>query len=284
MNIQQLANLFRLNKQTIRFYRDQKLLSPPQDAENHYFRYGIDELAALFQILNLRQTDHSLQDIREFMTDGGEALRAYLHKEERHLERVEERLAELTLMRSELQRRINYRRSVIDTQADVRLGENSPGLYFLTLDQFDSNPREVSILRSTSATYQSLVIPLEQFLDFHRQVYLPLYALGVTWPNYSARREYQACDLSRYHTVEGGHTVLRFILRLHDLDRLDAAHFQPVKDFAAARGLRFAAPVTSIILMAMCQPENTYYVLFRFVVEPEDDPAHPPFYAPPTFL
>ena len=64
MNIQQLANLFRLNKQTIRFYRDQKLLSPPQDAENHYFRYGIDELAALFQILNLRQTDHSLQDIR----------------------------------------------------------------------------------------------------------------------------------------------------------------------------------------------------------------------------
>lgn len=284
MTIQQLADLFRLNKQTIRFYRDQNLLKPPQDKENRYFRYGIDELAALFQILNLRQTDHSLQDIREYMTDGSEALRAYLYKEEQHLARVEERLAELTLMRSELQRRINYRRSVIDAQSDVRLGENSPGLYFLTMDQFKANPREVSILSSTSATYQSLVIPMKQFLDPRRQIYLPQYALGVTWPNYSARHEYQACDLTHYHVIQGGHSVLRTILRLHNLDQLEAARFQPVKDFAASHGLCFAAPVTSIILMTMCQPENTYYVLFRFVVEPENAPKHDPIYTPPTFL
>lgn len=284
MTIQQLADLFRLNKQTIRFYRDQKLLHPPQDKDNRYFHYGIDELATLFQILNLRQTDHSLQDIREYMTDGSEALRAYLYKEEQHLARVEERLAELTLMRSELQRRINYRRSVIDAQTNVRFGADSPGLYFLCIDQFSAFPEEVSILSSISATYQSLVIPMEQFLDPKCQVYLPRYALGVTRPNYLARREYQACDLAHYHVIEEGHPVLRMILRLPNLDRLDAAAFQPVKDFASTHSLRFAAPVTSIILMAMCQPENIYYVLFRFVVEPESVSKHSSIYTPPTFL
>ena len=79
-------------------------------------------------------------------------------------------------------------------------------------------------------------------------------------------------------------TWLRDHPQKYDLGECEFHLALTAEDFAAARGLRFAAPVTSIILMAMCQPENTYYVLFRFVVEPEDAPAHPPFYAPPTFL
>ena len=267
MNIQQLADLFHLNKQTIRFYRDQKLLKPIQ-GENRYFYYGTDELAALFQILNLRQTNHSLQDIREYMSDGQERLQDNLRREEQHLAQVEEQLAELELIHSELERRIRYRRSILETPGDIWLGEAS-GLYYLTLDQFQTFPEEISVLVSTSASYQSLVIDLNQFLDSTREFYCPQYALGVTQPNARHRKEYQACHFSRYHVIEEGHTALRTILRLSQLNQLDASLFQPVKDYAKQHHLRFAAPVTSIILMAMCEPANAYYVLFRFIVEKE---------------
>jgi len=266
MKIQQLANLFHLNKQTIRFYRDQKLLKPEQK-ENRYFDYGLDEISTLFEIINLRQRGHSIQEIRGYMTDGQEALQNYLRHEAAHLAQVEEKLAQLEQIRTEIKLHILYRRSILNTQQDIRLSENASGLYYLTLDQFESFPEEISILTSVSSTYQSLVIDLEQFLDPECRIYHPQFALGVTHENYQRRKEYQACKIQRYHVIESGRTILRTILRLTELDELDAALFTPVKEFAHQHGLRFAAPVTSGILISMCEPENAYYVLFRFVVE-----------------
>lgn len=60
----ELAKLFKIEKSTIRYYVDQKLLTPKQNHENGYYLFDEENVYQLYQIMVLKQAGYSLREIK----------------------------------------------------------------------------------------------------------------------------------------------------------------------------------------------------------------------------
>lgn len=68
MKINEVEALVGITKKNIRFYEEQKLLSPKRNTENSYRDYGDDEIRILQKIKLLRKLGFPIEDIRQMLS------------------------------------------------------------------------------------------------------------------------------------------------------------------------------------------------------------------------
>ena len=270
MKAKEFADAFQIGKETVRYYREQQWLHPTQ-GENGYFDYSVDDLGILFQVMNYGLShEHSLRGVQEILRGVDRDFEKIIAENERSIEEIDRRIRELTTLRRYLQNRRDYRRMILETTGVVQVQQNACGLYYIPFSRFAQEKDEIRILRDSISSYQSIVFPAQALDNPAQKTIIPEYALGVTDTNYRETPYYRACDLSRYEHIPAGRNVLRWLVCLPTLKEIDKAAFDPVVAYAKAHRLRFAAPVTSIIMLAEAVPKPTFYVMFRFVVEEEE--------------
>ena len=105
MKIGTLASKSGCSVQTIRFYEKEGLLEPPQRSEGNFRLYDNTALSRLRFIKQCRTLDLSVKEVRELLTingspdsDCGEVCQIM----DTHIQRVEQRLAELQDLREQL--------------------------------------------------------------------------------------------------------------------------------------------------------------------------------------
>ena len=92
MKINEVETLVGISKKNIRFYEDQKLLSPKRNAENSYRDYGEEEIQTLLRIKLLRKLGIPIEEIRQMLlgthtvADGMRRHLVSLERERRNLE------------------------------------------------------------------------------------------------------------------------------------------------------------------------------------------------------
>ena len=106
MRIKELSQLSGMAASAIRFYEDEGLLPPVRRTDNGYRTYGNDHVERLRFIQRCRSLDMSLEDIRRMtglLFHNDEADPDEVHDiVEEQLAVVDQRIAELNLMRGEL--------------------------------------------------------------------------------------------------------------------------------------------------------------------------------------
>lgn len=68
--ISEIANLFGVSSDTLRFYEKKGLLKPSVNEQNHYRSYELTDINLLIDILFYRRLDLSLQDIHTILYEG----------------------------------------------------------------------------------------------------------------------------------------------------------------------------------------------------------------------
>lgn len=63
LNAKQVSELLQINKETLRLYRNQKLINPKRNLDNDYFMYDENDLYTLMFIRRLRGHDVPLKNI-----------------------------------------------------------------------------------------------------------------------------------------------------------------------------------------------------------------------------
>ncbi len=94
---------------TIRFYEDIGLLQKPVRTEGGQRRYGEEEVARLSFIRHARQLGFDVEDVRELLALSAEPERPCTEADEivyRHLNEVENKIAQLSALREELKRMV----------------------------------------------------------------------------------------------------------------------------------------------------------------------------------
>ena len=91
MKIQQVEELVGISKKNIRFYEEQRLLSPGR-AENGYREYGREDVLRLKEIKLLRKLAVPIEDIRAVLKGEG-SLEACLTRQLREFDRQRESLS-----------------------------------------------------------------------------------------------------------------------------------------------------------------------------------------------
>ncbi|HRK19188.1 MAG TPA: helix-turn-helix domain-containing protein [Hyphomicrobiaceae bacterium] len=110
LTIGSLANKTGTKVQTIRYYEQIGLMPEPGRTEGGQRRYGDDELDRLAFIRHARQLGFSLEAIRELLDLSDHPHRPCLEADaiaRRQLKQVEQRLARLEALRTELQRMVH---------------------------------------------------------------------------------------------------------------------------------------------------------------------------------
>ena len=110
LTIGSLANKTGTKVQTIRYYEQIGLMPEPGRTEGGQRRYGDDELDRLAFIRHARQLGFSLEAIRELLDLSDHPHRPCLEADaiaRRQLKQVEQRLARLEALRTDLQRRVH---------------------------------------------------------------------------------------------------------------------------------------------------------------------------------
>ena len=92
MKINEVETLVGISKKNIRFYEEQKLLSPKRNVENSYRDYGEEEIQTLHRIKLLRKLGIPIEEIRQMLlgthtvADGMRRHLVSLERERRNLE------------------------------------------------------------------------------------------------------------------------------------------------------------------------------------------------------
>lgn len=92
MKINEVETLVGISKKNIRFYEEQKLLSPKRNAENSYRDYSEEEIQTLHRIKLLRKLGIPIEEIRQMLlgthtvADGMRRHLVSLERERRNLE------------------------------------------------------------------------------------------------------------------------------------------------------------------------------------------------------
>ncbi|QEY15949.1 Cd(II)/Pb(II)-responsive transcriptional regulator [Cellvibrio sp. KY-GH-1] len=120
MKIGALAKQTGLSVQTIRFYEQEGLVPIPQRTEGNYRLYDIESLRQLGFIKQCRNLGLKLDEIRElikYQATPEEACKEINHIVDAHVQEVDARITELTVLREQLvglRRQCDSERSVKD--------------------------------------------------------------------------------------------------------------------------------------------------------------------------
>ena len=264
MRIGSLSRLFHVGRETIRYYRENAILQPHQDA-NGYFEYTLDDIAILFELIQMRQMHAGFSSaFSGYLSAIPNSEEEVVHQDMQMLSAIDETIQRLSQQKHYLRMRCQYRKSLLERGSPIQDIPTSTGLHFLRLRDFSHHPELVHTLLDGLPTYQSLVIDKNAF-DSGSSLLFPAYALGFTQENYEKTRYYQGCDLSAMEQVPDRYRALRYIIHLQTLSSLFRSLFAPVDDYMHTHSLSLCAPVTSIILSAACGHTAGFDVLFRFL-------------------
>ena len=72
-NIKEVAELFNITANKIRFYEEKNLISPKRNSENEYRKYTIDDIMKLQSIILYRSIGMSIKDIGDIFEDSDKA-------------------------------------------------------------------------------------------------------------------------------------------------------------------------------------------------------------------
>lgn len=107
MKIGELANATATNVETVRYYEKIGLLPPPARTSSNYRAYGDAHLARLSFIRRARDLGFTLDAVRELLTlsdDKSQSCEAVDGIARVHLNEVDRKIADLTALRTELDR------------------------------------------------------------------------------------------------------------------------------------------------------------------------------------
>ncbi|MDX2275033.1 MAG: helix-turn-helix domain-containing protein [Hyphomonadaceae bacterium] len=104
-SIGQAAALTGLKQTTIRYYEEEGLIRPPQRTESGRRRYGEEDIKRLGFIRHARALGFELADIRSLIALSDRPDQSCIeanHIAQRHLDTIEQRLAQLSALKREL--------------------------------------------------------------------------------------------------------------------------------------------------------------------------------------
>lgn len=100
--INEIAKLYNLCADTLRYYEEQQLVTPAR-GENNYRQYSIQDICDLSIVQNLRSLDMPVSRIRDYMTT--RTVDSTLHLLEEETALIDERIAALRELRDSVRRR-----------------------------------------------------------------------------------------------------------------------------------------------------------------------------------
>ena len=104
--IGEIARLFQVSADTLRYYEKQGLLSPKKKAENGYRNYVYEDTIALMEILFFRTMELPIRQIRQIMSEASLGdLRGILQENE---QRLEKRIDELRRLQALVRKTAQY--------------------------------------------------------------------------------------------------------------------------------------------------------------------------------
>ncbi len=118
--IKEIARLYGLCADTLRYYEEQGILSPER-GENNYRQYRIQDICNLNVIRELRGLDLPMERIREYITTRDVASTLKLMEEERRI--IDRRIRELRQARRDVERRAQEVREAAAMPQEPRLLE-----------------------------------------------------------------------------------------------------------------------------------------------------------------
>lgn len=141
-NKSELSKLFNINKETIRYYTDIKLLSPTKNPSNGYYEYSIEDIFILSTILRSRYLNVPISKIKEIKSKKN--LNIYKELIDEHLVKIDAEIIKLKELREIL---------------------NNNKLSLLNLNSFKNN-FDFSTLNLIKVEKTFFKIKLEIFLTF----------------------------------------------------------------------------------------------------------------------
>lgn len=257
MKTNEICQIFGINRETIRFYRNQHLIRPLRN-ENGYFSYSINDLACLFFIFSKQRRFKT--PLNNIYHNPGESFQIQMQDCQKAIVKIDYEIEHLMRLKEQLNRRLNYIQTIQNSYYVIQEFEESTPLIYQEVDHKDFSSQCIDELNSLGFPYQSIVIDKE---DFNKAVMKTHYAVGVN--NYSLQK---AKDLKHtYQTIASNQKGFRFTLILTDLNHVDGSHFNRVKEFLSENHYTLKENITSTILdINQVNDHFEYIVLFRFIV------------------
>ncbi|MEW6307637.1 MAG: heavy metal-responsive transcriptional regulator [Bacillota bacterium] len=115
LRIGQLARVAGVSAQTVRYYERLGLIAPPQRSEAHYRLYSEADLERLLIIRRAKLFNLSLDEIKQLLELSSQGVRPCQRLDELvrgHLQRLDERIRDLTAFRDDLALRYERSRAV----------------------------------------------------------------------------------------------------------------------------------------------------------------------------
>ena len=258
-----LANLLKTTKETIRYYRNKGYLHPSLDPSNGYFAYSMNDYHALRALLGKSKENRG--DV--IYAANNASVTGLIQKYQTLVDSIDEEIRKLEEKKKEFQYELDYYHAINEESGQVILSKDAPALYYTDYKSARSDEK-LSFLLSHPATYDGIVIPLEEFLDPKATLYHPGHVIGVMESDFTKDALLGRIEPCKFTHIPSRCAVLRLITTLKQTDPIPALLFDPVKEYANKHNLQFVRDVTSIILeVHSLKDEYEFLFLFRFAIE-----------------
>lgn len=164
--IGEMARLFEISIDTLRYYDKEGLLSPSRRDGNGYRYYGIHDISRLIAILFLRKIDVPMKEIRESIDDYNLQDTFEFLKEKKSL--VSSRIAELQKLERIIEKQISFIENYKTIPAEIRSSrrKDTRSVFYIKKNLNENNSiDEISVLRDFIRRPDLMNIPGDWFLS-----------------------------------------------------------------------------------------------------------------------
>lgn len=235
--IGELANLYGIGTDTIRYYEEQGLIVPKR-APNGYRMYSIRDIWRMNVIRDLRGLGFSLERIRDYMDD--RSVDSTLRLLEQEQAAVDKKIADLQVLRGNVTDRID---TILEAQR----------LPFGTVEEIDTPQRYCHQIEEHFSTDEEVDVLMKQLVNRNPD---RLYLIGssrigcrvpldaVRQGNYRGYNAVFLIDSEGTTPIAGG----RYLRLRYQGNSAQTTHFVPVMlDYAQKEGLQFADDILELI-------------------------------------
>lgn len=255
MNIKKLSQFSGVNAETIRMYRNMKLLKPIQNTENGYYDYRQQDFYTLLFIRKQRNSELSLSTIQEICSDiNGEKMVEEFNQE---INRLDEQIKLLKQRRLLLDITKQHLGECLGTLHDVNIMESKDNKYDLyDLWENQKDPKYQTWIHHAELCTISLLIKKEILNSPSMPSVIP-FKLGIgTYGRLI--KENLLPTIDKLVCCKKG-TYLSQLIEIEDLNEMDSTLILPLLDKAKQLQATFVSDTTAFLIRIDNSLENPHF-------------------------
>ena len=226
MKISELSGLSQLSSETIRIYRNKKLLRPEQDSQNGYYNYSMEDFLNVLYIRKLRGSNLSLGTIS--YTYEHDDLTDILAGYQRELERLNREVKEILKRQQVLQITMEHLEEYRENLSGAALIDAYDTRYDYYFDETISDPVMDIWIKNVELFTQTIGIQKELLMQDPLPEKIPI-SLGLG--SYEGILSTHQMPIPENAVVFPKGLYVTTHVILDDLNYIDRAQLQPMMDY-----------------------------------------------------